>query len=902
MKHTKIVLGTLLLTLLVWGYTSWPLATRFGSGIPAAHHRSEARPDRTMIAGDHLQFLYHLWLAKDTFCGPTPLFYNLYEFNTGDDDARKDTGKRYYLPFSLLFILGALGGNQALGWNLMGLVALWLTALFTWLLARRYTSDTWGAALAALVAIAFPYRWFTLMGGSPTGLAMMWVPIIYYGLDVAIRDHKPWGAILAGTALSLSEWSDPHVTFFAGLTTPFWCVVSYVYHHRSRWLPTAREIRQYAIALSPLLLFGLLMICQARRVQAGLQATAIGDKARPILDVAINSPSLRGAFAFDYIGVHSQIYTGWLSVVILVAALCVLLARNVYRLRMGEEAECRICLTALLLSLAVVGIVILALGVNNPGGERAWQLLTRVLPPYGKIRQPAKIFAILPVILGMVYALSLPSLLRAVIPKQRIRTGIWVVIGAALLFDYAHHTRPVISLLDREQGAYAAIAEDAVADKQDGHLLAIPLWPGNSHWSSLNQYYVSLYRLRMVNGYRPTPRTDYQEVIHQFESFNKGSFDHAQLAELQSRGIHYLVLHEDAFPEKVSPFAVADVLHKMLTHPRLALLAQDGPVWAFKIVPAPQGVYAEPPDWEHDFPCRLWQGERSLHEGGEIMPAFDETSANYFLRLPRPETQMRLHEYPILYSPGLCYLVRMRGTGTCRAAVVQGSTPQPPVSLALTDSWQWYTVPITAFNGYPRTTLQLSPERGRADVDLVILAKDSWPVQGLNEPLVLPAPLFFHAGHTDLEAGAVILDPDREPANYIFYGPKLPLPAGKYRITIDYETPAPAGTKLASVRARYPSGHVTPGALIAGSPAEFTYDLKTNLRLSIDLGYTRAAPLRIKSVTIDRAAPRLSASSAFMQDPGRGGSLGTARPTYLRQSGSGRASRPGEPRSQAAEG
>ncbi|MDP6629988.1 MAG: hypothetical protein QGH29_03285 [Kiritimatiellia bacterium] len=854
MKHTKIVLGSLLLTLLVWGYTSWPLPARFGSGIPAAHHASEERPDRAMIAGDHLQFLYHLWLAKDTFCGPTPLFYNLYEFNTGDDEERKDTGKRYYLPFSLAFIAGALGGNQALGWNLMGLVSLWLTALFTWLLAKRYTPSTWGAALAALVAVAFPYRWFTLLGGSPTGLAMMWVPIIYYGLDVAVGDRKAWGAVLAGAALSLSEWSDPHVTFFAGLSTPCWCVLSYIHHHRGRWLPTMREIRSYAIALSPLLLFGLLMVWQARRVQAGLQATAIGDRARPILDVAINSPVLRGAFTFDYIGHHSQIYTGTLSAVLLVVGLCVLLGTSVYQWRMGQrDADGRRCLIALLLGLGVVGIFILALGVNNPGGERAWRLLTRVLPPYGKIRQPAKIFAVLPVILAMAYALVLPPLLRVVVRRERIRAGLWTLIAAALLFDYAHHTSPAISLLDREQGAYAAIAEDAEAENRNGHLLAIPLWPGNSHWSSINQYYVSLYRLRMVNGYRPTPKTDYQETIHQFESFNKGRYSDAQLDELHSRGIHYIVLHENAFPEKVSPFSVASVLHEILAHPRLALLAQDGPVWAFKIVSAPDGIYADLPKWHHDFPCRLWQGERALHEGGEIHPSPGDASANHFMRLPTPATHLALHEYRILSSPGLRYLVRMRGSGTSRCTVQQGDTAQTSRSFALDDTWEWYSIPIERFDGYTRTRLHIAPEQGSADVDLVMLTTDSWPVKGLTGPLRFPAPLFFHAGHTDLNDGAVVFNPDREPADYIFYGPKLPLPARKYRITIDYDSPAPAGTILASVRARYPSGHVTPDQLIAGAPAEFIYDLKTNLRLSIDLGYTRAAPLRIKSVTISPA-------------------------------------------------
>jgi hypothetical protein len=51
----------------------------------------------------------------------------------------------------------------------------------------------------------------------------------------------------------------------------------------------------------------------------------------------------------------------------------------------------------------------------------------------------------------------------------------------------------------------------------------------------------------------------------------------------------------------------------------------------------------------------------------------------------------------------------------------------------------------------------------------------------------LPAPLFFHAGYTDLDDNAVVLRPEYEAADYIFYGPRLPFRPGPYEIELDIE-------------------------------------------------------------------------------------------------------------------
>ena len=71
-------------TLGVWLLVAWPLPRYVGAGIPAAAHR-EAADVQPLIPGDHLQFMYYCWLAGDMVAGQTPLFYNLYEFNTGND-------------------------------------------------------------------------------------------------------------------------------------------------------------------------------------------------------------------------------------------------------------------------------------------------------------------------------------------------------------------------------------------------------------------------------------------------------------------------------------------------------------------------------------------------------------------------------------------------------------------------------------------------------------------------------------------------------------------------------------------------------------------------------------------------------------------------------------------------
>lgn len=127
--------------------------------------------------------------------GHTRPFYNLYEFNTGDDDQRFMPGS-YYFPFSVCYAACSYLGSPAFAWNMTVLFSLWLTLWFTWLLALRFTSNLAIAGLAAFIALLLPFRWINLFGGSPAGFAMAWPPLVWLGVDMAIRRRDCDGRVI----------------------------------------------------------------------------------------------------------------------------------------------------------------------------------------------------------------------------------------------------------------------------------------------------------------------------------------------------------------------------------------------------------------------------------------------------------------------------------------------------------------------------------------------------------------------------------------------------------------------------------------------------------------------------------------------------------------------------------
>lgn len=823
---------------------TWPLTRYATTGIPSSGKNIETGSVRAMIHGDHLQFLYHLWLGKDTFTGKTPLFHNLYEFNTGND--RERYGFRpYYMPFSLFFTIGSFLGSQALAWNFTLLIAVALTFWVSWKMANRYCPDRFICALLALLPVSFPFMWFTALEGSPTGMAMMWVPVLLYGIDRWLGDRRASGAALVGGAIFFSEWSDSHVFFFCVLLTPAWIVVTCLYH--GGWkAPSLEQLSAWMKTSWPLLLFLALAGLKAWSVHQGLQDTAIGSGRDP-REIDHNSFGLRNLIGLGIGAKSEKMHIG------VFAAALLLLAFASQVIKLWRRPSDRRAWAALIVFMMVGVVLFLSTGMKNPLGPRFWSLLTSLVPPYGMIRQPNKIFCIVPALLVAFAAMTIP-----VRDKKNctLRTRLLVLAGMiALIFTFKEQIHPTICLLDSRQGAYAAVVTDARDQGIMARAIALPLWPGNDARSSLYQYYASLYRIRMVNGYRPTARKKYVETIFEpLESMNLGNPSGAQLDDLLDRKINYVIFHENAFPELVSPYPAGTTLAGLINHARLELLHRDGPVWAFRIRALAfdeankEGVQA----LAGLFPKYTWDAK---DPSAPVLPDPVAFGESYVLLTTNQSSPVALRTFrvPGTFSPA--WHLRVKGSGAIRLHMTNsvGVSDDALVSVE-NPAWHWIRIAAPDSSETVRNMATLSIEQGEVGLDAAIMVRNDWGPMAVGDALSIPAAAFFRAGYTLDDLSSVRLRTLYDQADVIFYGKNLYLESGSYRVALEYESSAEAGVMLGRMimSGRRDGDDATSANVVAGAPALLEYTHAGNLYYRFDFDYARAADMIVKSVRIER--------------------------------------------------
>jgi len=927
----RLFLFSLVISFGIWAWFSWPLPRYAAAGIPAAAHLEPALV-RPLIPGDHLQFMYYCWLAGDMASGKTPLFYDLYEFNTGGEISGYRPYANYF-PFSLIYSGFAMAGGRALGWNLTGFLSLWMTYFLTWLLARRYTKPDWShfwrdkppddsdwiAGCAAVIAITLPFRWINLFGGSPAGFACMWIPAILLGIDIAVRDGRAAGGFLAGISILCASWTDNHIFFFGSLAIPIWTLIALA-AELNRFQNWRESWQNIFIALLPLpLLFGLALafptIIQQIAGAATDQHVGSSVATRVFREIALYSPHAADFFAWISPGIVSQhVYIGISILVFLTAGLACLL---VAACRRGHDSRHRLFVIVLLLA-GVAGIMALALGTNGPFQALLFRICRKVIPRYDWIRQPAKIFCLMPAFLAVATGLGLSAIFVHLKSSQ-------VKFIAALLFcgaigtEYFLRVHPTISILDSNQDAYEAVAKDAAAAGKPPHVLIIPLWPGDAADSSIYQYYVSLYRIRMVNGYNPFVSKFYREnVFRRYESVNQGWLTDDQIDGLLRRKIDYLILHEDLFPEKVSPFPIGWTLKQLLEHRRLQLLRQDGRVWAFKMLAKPEELgslgkagqsslrsqrlysggagHVPPrslPSGQPDRQSGLTTTDKTTKTGKAIKTGVASnapTKTNpsqlwsifgcarqwqaencmkgkaFAARSPAPTHDA----YAILDSQGavvltppqrtpaiapLNWLVRMRGEGTIIAQTIVDGKPSDADLVDISeDEWNWVSIPVPDLGVFAPLNLKLEWENGAIECDRILLTAGEWIPPAKGRTIEFPAPCMFHAGYTSLDDNAVVLEKEREACALIFYGPKLPLEKGRYRIELVFTSPAPRGALLGQFNVKRHERDVilnwTPVVSGARSPAEFTQTV--NEPMHLEFRFLGNGSLKITSIRLTR--------------------------------------------------
>jgi hypothetical protein len=432
--------------------------------------------------------------------------------------------------------------------------------------------------------------------------------------------------------------------------------------------------------------------------------------------------------------------------------------------------------------IPAVAFGVLALGPNGPSWFPMYEWARRLVPFFGIIRQPAKLFAVAAV------AVALAAALGTTIVGRKLGARGGVVLGcaalAAILVDFASLLPFGLSVLPHANRVYAEIAARAAGS----NLLELPLWPGDSAYSSIYQYWATQTRVPTVNGYSATAPRDYVErVTRPLDSMNLGELTAAQHGLLDELRVRFITLHRDSYPPQVSMYPYRFALDLMRENPNLRPVAADGGVYLFERVGGRFRPWRATARW---LPNVFYEAESLKIGAGELLQDA-EASAGVAV-------EGEAADGPVIYGPYRplppgSYEARFRARGTGRVEVVSdlgrvdlGATPVDA------DSWREFAVSFALDR--PRTIefrAWEAPSKGhRFDVDWVLLHRLTPGGDGDNggverfEAEDLTALHGFEGDAVDASADGYAVIAADVPGAVVRDGPYWLTSPGRWRVTL----------------------------------------------------------------------------------------------------------------------
>ena len=503
---------------------------------------------------------------------------------------------------------------------------------------------------------------------------------------------------------------------------------------------------------------------------------------RTVMEMAAYSPPAEGLWNESADGMGRHVFVGWPQAALGVVAVLLGTGPKRWRRRGAEVPGWALWAVA---GMSVL-VVLVALGINGwPCGFWA-RAARKAIPKFAMIRQTAKILCLLPPLaaagLGLAFggifaggAESRGSKKRREaqgaakwIPGLGARaTGVFAVLAALTNLE---QVRAGLCVLPGRLSAYEAVAADAAAEglsREAVRAVSLPIWPGDSHWSSLYEYAITESGIRHLNGYAPATPAGYgREVFAKFESLNQGWATEEQWDALLGLGVRYVLFHGNAWEEKVSPWPPAVTLRRLMGDARLRPLnaESEGQVFAFRILEREEE--GERKNWEDGLwgASRQWVfGEegRRVEAGGEV--AFTQRA-------------------PIFPAPGLRLMMRL--------AEAQPS----PMGVDLEGKRAALAGQSEGLPGW-QTVEWLSPKGVRAKGDsgaftvrrAYLAAGPDWEADADGVWRAEPATM-WHTGTSRPGEAGVSFAPETTGAGLALWGPNLAVPEGTYEAGVAYES------------------------------------------------------------------------------------------------------------------
>ncbi len=517
-----------------------------------------------------------------------------------EDGSRRQDTDRPLWPLILVLILGLLSGiavywTRALfhqekvfgliGWFTLGFYALLF--YFSWLLTSQLLTSLTGQTLSAV-------RKKEALSYLPSLLLLL----------------APYPALFSSAFMRRGLF----FLSFVGII-----ILKIFFHRRQTWHLSSRTLlelpwRKIIGMVLVLSLFISLAVGYSLQNRKKLVGDSIVGKGRTWHEVTSYSPEIIDLFKRYNTGSEKFVYPGWIPALLL---LLLLVEQFLAPTAWNRADRWRFWFFSgiLILSYAI------ALGAYFDPVLPIYRFMYNYFPFFKYPRDPARIIFLSFLCWGIVVAFGLEGIqrrLQARMPGKRIRPVILLTAAAALVvWDYHPQNKIGLSRLDEGNPVYETLHR---VPEKNPVALGVPMFPGDSHQSSLYEYYITQSRVPMVNGYSPVVAKRYVEkVFWPLIGLNVGEITREDYDHLRQLGVTHLVHHQELYFYKVSPFSGHLAFRNLMDSPYLKLIMTNMEQSLFEVLP-PERVIDRPPIRHRESTGVVLEAEEMRHTVGQVVP------------------------------------------------------------------------------------------------------------------------------------------------------------------------------------------------------------------------------------------------------------------------------------------
>ncbi len=569
MSSRKASLALVFIFIILGVIYTYPLVSYFNRGMPYTYLPAPGYEVTPLIQGDYLQLYYKLWLFKDAVTGKTALFSDPYQFNVHpvtDPSAGRGDFSTQFLPMSFLFLVFSIFGDT-FAYNLMVILSFILSGLGTYLLVHFYTKDKISAMFGAIIFTLAPFRIAHLLAGHPGGFVAPLLPLSIYFLEMGFSEKSFKYGTFSGLCILSVALLELHLTYYLFLFLSIFIFF--------RAFQLCGKVNGWWKALLPLLLLMLLSLVSVLLLRGERLATSVIASGREWAEIRLFSPGIGDILRRNNRTIEKYIYPGIVPLLLLFVGFFSGLTK--------EKTNYRKLATKILYAIALLISLILALGPSLNHILPLYKLCHEYFPYYNFSRTPGRIMVLAFLSISILAGFG-ARYIKELKCKVAIKYTVLSVLLLGILIDY-HPMKPIgISLIPSSNNVYETV-RDNIGEKR---LLELPIWPGDSSWSAIYLYHATRTRARIINGYSSTTPRDYvQNIFFPLYNLDFGEMRESQYELLRSLNVKYIILHEDAFPYKVSPYSYNFSLRNLAGSRYLKFVMHDHPVWLFELLQEP---------------------------------------------------------------------------------------------------------------------------------------------------------------------------------------------------------------------------------------------------------------------------------------------------------------------------